>query len=50
MFNEDFVLVDLPGYGYAKASKAEQGGWEYMITSYFAQTNFLAGIIMLVIP
>ncbi len=48
MFNEDFVLVDLPGYGYAKASKAEQSGWEYMITSYFAQTNFLAGIIMLV--
>ena len=48
MFNENFVLVDLPGYGYAKASKSEQGLWENMITSYFAETNFLAGIILLV--
>ena len=48
MFNENFVLVDLPGYGFAKASKAEQSGWENMITSYFAETNNLVGIIMLV--
>lgn len=48
MSNEKFVLVDLPGYGYAKASKAEQSVWEHMITSYFAETNYLAGIIMLV--
>lgn len=48
MFNENFVLVDLPGYGYAKAAKNEQGLWESMITGYFAETNFLAGIIMLV--
>jgi len=47
-FNDNFILVDLPGYGFAKASKAEQSGWENMITSYFAETNFLAGIIMLV--
>ncbi len=48
LFNDNFVLVDLPGYGYAKASKAEQSGWENMITSYFAETNNLVGIIMLV--
>ncbi len=48
MFNEQFVLVDLPAYGYAKASKASQAVWEHMITSYFAETNYLAGIIMLV--
>jgi len=48
MFNEEFVLVDLPGYGYAKASKQEKGLWEHMITSYFAETDYLAGIILLV--
>lgn len=48
MFNDNFVLVDLPGYGFAKASKSEQESWESMITGYFAETNFLAGIIMLV--
>ena len=48
MFNEEFAVVDLPGYGYAKASKAEQAVWENMITSYFAETSYLAGIIMLV--
>lgn len=48
LFNDNFVLVDLPGYGYAKASKAEQSGWENMITSYFAETDNLVGIIMLV--
>ena len=48
MFNESFVLVDLPGYGYAKASKKEQAIWESMITGYFAETDFLAGIILLV--
>ena len=48
MFNDNFVLVDLPGYGFAKASKSEQNTWESMITGYFAETNFLAGIIMLV--
>ena len=48
MFNDSFVLVDLPGYGYAKASKNEQGKWEEMITTYFAESNQLAGIIMLV--
>lgn len=48
LFNNEFVLVDLPGYGFAKASKAEQSGWENMITSYFAETNNLVGIILLV--
>ena len=47
-FNNEFVLVDLPGYGYAKASKEEQGKWESMITTYFAESDNLAGVIMLV--
>lgn len=48
MFNDEFVIVDLPGYGYAKASKSEQGFWENMITTYFAESDFLAGIVMLI--
>ena len=48
LVNDEFVLVDLPGYGYAKAAKSEQGFWEEMITTYFADSNNLAGIIMLV--
>ncbi len=48
MINESFVLVDLPGYGYAKASKSEQAVWEGMITDYFAESKNLVGIILLV--
>ena len=31
-----FYLVDLPGYGYAKASKAEQKSWGELIEKYLA--------------
>lgn len=31
-----FYLVDLPGYGFAKASKAEQAGWGRLMESYLA--------------
>lgn len=48
MINESFVLVDLPGYGYAKAAKSEQAVWEGMITDYFAESKNLVGIILLV--
>ena len=43
LINGEWYIVDLPGYGYAKASKAEQSGWENMITSYFAETDNLVG-------
>lgn len=32
----NFYLVDLPGYGYAKASKAEQASWAKLIEQYLA--------------
>lgn len=32
----EFRLVDLPGYGYAKASKAEQRSWGGMIEGYLS--------------
>ena len=35
MFNNEFVLVDLPGYGYAEAGKSEQNRWKNMMDGYF---------------
>ena len=32
----DFVLADLPGYGYAKVSKAEQQKWAKLLDDFFA--------------
>ncbi len=32
--DQQLTLVDLPGYGFAKASKKEQGKWQRLIESY----------------
>ncbi|MGE5605753.1 MAG: ribosome biogenesis GTP-binding protein YihA/YsxC [Bacteroidota bacterium] len=41
-------FVDLPGYGYAKVSKAEKEFWGRMIETYLNTRNQLSIIIMLV--
>ena len=41
-------VVDLPGYGYAKASKAEQGRWSSMAASYLAVREPLRGVLHLI--
>ena len=41
-------LVDLPGYGYAKASKAEQGRWSSMAEGYLAHREPLRGVLHLI--
>lgn len=46
--NEDFILVDLPGYGFAKVSKAEKARWTGMMEGYFAQTALLKHVLHLV--
>lgn len=43
-----FMLVDLPGYGYAKAGIAEQNRWKDMIESYFENSKNLVGVLLLV--
>ena len=47
--NEDSSkkLVDLPGYGYAKASKKMQKEWGQQITKYMASRKSLKGIILI---
>ena len=43
----EFVLVDLPGYGYAKVSKHERRGWQALVESYLARRRNLRLAILL---
>ena len=45
---QKFMLVDLPGYGYAKASATEQNRWKDMIEGYLNKTTDLKSVILLV--
>ena len=45
--NNEFVLVDLPGYGYARISKEKKAEWRPMIESYLRRTTQLRGIVLL---
>ena len=40
-------LVDLPGYGYARVSKAMRTEWDRLIGDYFAAGRALLGVVML---
>ena len=46
--NDEIYVVDLPGYGYAKASKTEIQKWGNMIESYLQKRQCLVGIILLI--
>ena len=39
--NEKWMLVDLPGYGYAKQSKKKRKSWEVMVNDYLLQAPLL---------
>lgn len=43
-----FYLVDLPGYGYAKVSKAERDRWGRLMEDYFARPGLLTLGVMIV--
>lgn len=49
-FNIDdtFILVDVPGYGFAKVSKGEQEKWGQMMEHYFSTREELVTAILLV--
>ena len=47
LINQSFHLVDLPGYGYAKVSKAEQQKWGQIIEKYLKNRKQLRGVIHL---
>lgn len=48
IINNEWYLVDLPGYGYAKRSKVMQKKLEQMISSYILQREQLINVFVLI--
>ena len=46
--DDQFYLVDLPGYGYAKVSKQERDRWGKLIEAWFADTALMTLGILIV--
>ncbi|WP_312647950.1 ribosome biogenesis GTP-binding protein YihA/YsxC [Aminipila sp.] len=46
--NDEFRIVDLPGYGYAKISRSQSEGWGEMIEMYLEGRPTLLKVIQLV--
>ena len=46
--NDEFLLVDLPGYGFARAPKSEQEKWSQMIEGYLTGSQQLKHVFHLV--
>ncbi|HZI42268.1 MAG TPA: ribosome biogenesis GTP-binding protein YihA/YsxC [Gemmatimonadaceae bacterium] len=47
LVNDQFVLVDLPGYGYARISKERRAEWRPLIEGYLRTSSELRGIVQL---
>jgi GTP-binding protein len=45
--NRQFVLADLPGYGYARISKARKAEWRPLIEGYLTDSPKLWGVVQL---
>ena len=45
--NDQFILADLPGYGYARISKTRKAEWRPLIEGYLTKTPQLAGVVQL---
>lgn len=48
IINEDWYIVDLPGYGYAKASKTSRASWEKFISDYLTKREELVNVFVLI--
>ena len=44
----EFILADLPGYGFARVSKGEKEKWAKFIDAYLTKREPLCGVIQLV--
>jgi GTP-binding protein len=48
LINENWYLVDLPGYGFAKSSKKNRADWKKMIKKYLlGRTNLVSTFILI---
>ena len=45
--NDQFVLADLPGYGYARIAKERKAEWRPLIESYLSHSPTLRGVVQL---
>ena len=45
--NNQFYLVDLPGYGFAKASKSTTSAWDSVMNDYFVENPKLKVVMLL---
>ncbi|MBB5172653.1 ribosome biogenesis GTP-binding protein YihA/YsxC [Texcoconibacillus texcoconensis] len=48
LINEAFHFVDVPGYGFAKVSKAERAAWGRMMETYFQEREQLQAVVQLI--
>ncbi len=48
LIDEKWVFVDLPGYGYAKVSKAEQQKWKKNLETYLKKRETIKTVIQLI--
>lgn len=48
IINDEWYLVDLPGYGFAKRGKKEQEKFEGMITSYILDREQMTNLFLLI--
>jgi GTP-binding protein len=45
--SRELVLVDLPGYGWAKVSRKERASWQHLVESYLGDRSQLRAAILL---
>ncbi len=48
LVDDRYVLVDLPGYGFARAPKGARAKWSRLIDSYLRDTPKLLGLVLLI--
>ncbi len=46
--NEELIIADLPGYGYAKVSKSEQEKWKKSLEEYLKERKSLKAVIQFI--
>ena len=46
--DEDKRFVDLPGYGFARASKEKQKSWNRLVTNYIKYRQSLKGVVLII--
>jgi GTP-binding protein len=48
IINDEWYLVDLPGYGFAKVSQSSRNRWEQMIENYLRKRENLVNVFVLI--